>query len=83
MGIKSYPKMPNPTRFILRYSVIAFFAGLLPDMDRLGRFDIVGLWHGIEPVSRGILHEPVLLLVGVVGLGLAYYFRLFKAWVLR
>ena len=67
MGINLYPKVSTLTRNILLCVFIAVCFGVLPDIDHL-------------PGFRGLLHNPViLLLVGMVGMGVACGSRLFKS----
>jgi hypothetical protein len=72
VGINLYPKVSTLTRNILLCMFIAVCFGVLPDIDHLPDF------------HRGLLHNPViLLLVGMVGMGVACGSRLFKSRILK
>ncbi len=71
MANRLHTNLPNPTRTVFKYFIIAFCAAVFVDCDHL-------------LCGRGLQHEPVVLLVGgIIFMGIALGSRLFKSRVLK
>ena len=71
MDNRLHTNLPNPTRTVFKYFIIAFCAAVFVDIDHI-------------LCGRGLQHEPVVLLVGcLIFMGVTLGSRLFRNGVLR